>query len=116
MVSFQVGKNEPNVEYAAAIGEKDLDLIENKYNSGIYDFVQKLPGITSKNIDTFLRKMGSLDRAVKATEEELKEVLGNSSDAQALYSILHVDQRPTGEVESFKQKGKAKARRKPYKT
>lgn len=104
------------MEYAAAIGEQDLDVIENKYNSGIYDFVQKLTGITSKNIDTFLRKMVSLDKAITATEEELKEVLGNKVDAQALYSILHEKQRPTEDVEIIKNKGKTKTRRKPIKT
>lgn len=93
-----------------------MDLIENKYHSGVYDLVQKLPGITSKNIDTFLRKMVSLDQALKSTEDELKEVLGNSTDAQALYSMLHVEQKPTEDVDSVKQKGKAKARRKPYNT
>lgn len=112
----QTGKPEPNVEFAAAIGEQDLDLIEAKYNSGIYDFVQKLPGITSKNIDAFLRKLGSMNKALCATEEELKEVLGNTADAQALYSIFHLEQRPAEEDDSVKQKGKGKFRKRPLKS
>lgn len=66
---MQEGKEQPNMQYAAAIGsEEDLDVIETKYNTSIYDFVQKLPGITSKNIDCLLRKMQNLDEVIKKTE------------------------------------------------
>ena len=65
---IQDGKDQPNAEYTAAVGlENDVDLIESKYNSNIYDFVQKLPGITSKNIDTFLRKTKNMDNALTKT-------------------------------------------------
>lgn len=64
-----MGKDDPNIEYAAAVGdEQDLDIIETKYNSSVYDFVQKLPGITSKNIDIFLRKAKNMCNALKMTE------------------------------------------------
>lgn len=43
-------------------------MAETKYNSNVYDFVQKLPGIHSKNIDLFLRQIKSLDVAIKKTE------------------------------------------------
>lgn len=56
-----------------------------------------------------------MGKALKATEDQLKEILGNSSDAQALYSILHSDPRPTEEDEGSKLKGKAKMRRRPFK-
>lgn len=60
-----MGKPEPDVEYAANVGnEQDMDLVEAKYNVNIYDFVQKLPGITAKNIDCFLRNVKNLDAAV----------------------------------------------------
>lgn len=59
------GKNEPSAEYASAVGsEEDIDVIETKYNTNIYDFMQKLPGITSKNIDAVMRKVKNLDEIV----------------------------------------------------
>mgnify|MGYP005984670711 CR=1 FL=1 len=78
-----------------AIGDnQDLDILETKYNSSIYDFVQKLPGINSKNIDAFLRQVKSMDSAIQKTEEELKEILGNMVDARLLYAALHNDHNP----------------------
>lgn len=47
--------------------ENDVDVIESKYNSNVYDFVQKLPGITSKNIDIFLRKTKNMDNVLTKT-------------------------------------------------
>ncbi|KAJ8961228.1 hypothetical protein NQ318_008911 [Aromia moschata] len=114
---LKAGKEEPNIEYAAAVaGEQDMELIETKYNSYVYDFVQKLPGITSKNIDAFLRKTKNMDEAIRKTEDELKEILGNSADAKTLYSVLHEDQKPTEELESNKQKTKPKSKFKYRKT
>ncbi|RZC36084.1 DNA repair endonuclease XPF, partial [Asbolus verrucosus] len=67
------GKEEPNLEYAAAVGgNQDIDIVETKYNSSIYDFVQKLPGINSKNIDGFLRQVKNLDEAIKKSELFIK--------------------------------------------
>ncbi|XP_066250841.1 DNA repair endonuclease XPF [Euwallacea similis] len=86
------GKGEPSIEGAIAIGgDEDLDAIETKYNSNIYDFVQRLPGITSKNIDIFLRKGVNMQNVNNKSEEELKLILGNSTDAKALYSALHTE-------------------------
>lgn len=66
---LQHNREQPNMEYATAIGsEADMDVLQRKYNTSIYDFVQKLPGITSKNIDTFLRKVKNLDKALSMTE------------------------------------------------
>lgn len=65
----QNGKEEPNCQYAASIGsEQDIDIIETKYNSNIFDFVRKLPGINSKNVDGFLRNMGNMDEVINKTE------------------------------------------------
>lgn len=63
-----------------------------------------------------MRKMGSLDKALKATEDELKEILGNSADAQTFYSILHTEQKPSEDGESSKAKGKTTVRRRTFKT
>lgn len=111
---LKAGKDEPNVAYAAtAGGEQDLDVIQSKYNSNIYDFIQKLPGVSSKNIDSFLRKGVSMDEIVKKSEEELKEILGTSVDAQALYTIIHEEHKP--QSDDPKQKLKPKPRFKSIK-
>lgn len=44
--------------------EQDIDIVETKYNTNIYDFMQKLPGITSKNIDIVMRKVKNLDEMI----------------------------------------------------
>lgn len=61
--------------------------------------MQKLPGINSKNIDTFLRRATNLDNALKLSEDQLKDILGNAADATALYSALHDDHNPKKDIE-----------------
>ncbi|KAF5277730.1 hypothetical protein FQR65_LT03710 [Abscondita terminalis] len=100
-------KAQPNVEYVTAMGnDRDLDLIETKYNVGIYDFVYKLPGLGAKNIDRFLKKCKSLDSVIKMTENELNDVLENTKDARELFSILHGEHAPKKRSDVFKGKGK----------
>lgn len=102
------GKDEPSAEYAASLGaDLDLDLIDRKYNSSIYDFIQKCPGINSKNIDIFLRKTKNLNNVINMSEEELKEVLGNSNDAKSFYSFLH-EKHYQPEIDQDKKKGKTR--------
>lgn len=50
------------------MGEEDLDVIETKYNSSVYDFVQKLPGITTKNIDRFLNRAVNMSTVIDLSE------------------------------------------------
>lgn len=100
-------KEQPNIEYATNIGdEQDINIIESKYNSGIYDFVRKLPGINSKNIDTFLRRVKNMKNALKLTEEELKDILGNASDAKSFYTSLHTEHSADDDTESKKGKNR----------
>lgn len=49
-----------------------MDVVEAKYNSNVFDFVQKLPGIHSKNIDGFMRSAPSLNEIVNKSEVEIK--------------------------------------------
>ncbi|XP_044750246.1 DNA repair endonuclease XPF [Coccinella septempunctata] len=102
-------KEQPNIEYATSIGdEQDFNIIETKYNSGIYDFVRKLPGINSKNIDTFLRRVKNMEGALKLTEDELKDILGNTNDAKAFYMCLHGEHTQDDDTNAKKGKGKFK--------
>ncbi|KAF2886211.1 hypothetical protein ILUMI_19961 [Ignelater luminosus] len=106
---LKAGKEQPNIQYAAALGnEHDIDIIETKYNSNIYDFIQKLPGINSKNIDGFLRQCKNLDNVINMSEEDLKNVLENSKDARSLFSILNEEHAPKEGAEQGKHKGKAR--------
>lgn len=75
-----MGKEQPDVQFALAIGgEQDLDKIESKYNSSVYDFVQKLPGITSKNIDAFLRQTKNMDHVIQMSEVSLHYIFRYST-------------------------------------
>ncbi|XP_060516719.1 DNA repair endonuclease XPF isoform X2 [Cylas formicarius] len=106
------GKSEPKVVEAKALGggEADLDLIESKYNTNLYDFLEKLPGLNMKNIHEFLRKGHSLREVLSKSEEELKELLGNTADAKAFFSILHEEHIEKQEPEpKFKKGGKFKS-------
>ncbi|KAK4880325.1 hypothetical protein RN001_008471 [Aquatica leii] len=106
---LKADKPQPNIQSVAALGnDQDLDLIETKYNVGIYDFVYKLPGIGAKNIDRFLKKCGSLDNVIKMSEEELNAVLENSKDAHELYTILHEQHTAKNQSGTFKGKGKTR--------
>lgn len=109
------GRNQPDSNIAARIGAdediEDKQIMVEKYNSHIQDFMAKLPGVHSKNLRILLNKGQSLDYLIKLTKEELKEILGNTNDAESLYKALHEKCLPTGEEPStskgtFKFRGK----------
>lgn len=87
------GRDQPNAEKAATIGvdenTEDSQLMFQKYNPHIQDFIAKLPGVNSKNLCAILNKGKSLDHLIKLTEDELAEIVGNKSDAQMLYNSIH---------------------------
>lgn len=87
------GRDQPNAEKAATIGvdenAEDSQLMFQKYNPHIQDFIGKLPGVHSKNLCAILNKGKSLDHLIKLTEDELAEIVGNKSDAQMLYNSIH---------------------------
>ncbi|KAJ2949834.1 hypothetical protein O0L34_g11149 [Tuta absoluta] len=91
------GRKNPNVAEALALsGENTADDIQHeRYNNQIHDLVQKLPGVSSKNIARLMNKGGSLDKLITLTQEELTAILENKNEAQTLYSILHVKAKPT---------------------
>ncbi|KAJ2942618.1 hypothetical protein O0L34_g2084 [Tuta absoluta] len=91
------GRKNPNVAEALALsGENTADDIQHeRYNNQIYDLVQKLPGVSSKNIARLMNKGGSLDKLITLTQNELTAILENKNEAQTLYSILHVKAKPT---------------------
>lgn len=99
---LKLNKDEPDSEQAIAIGTddgvNDLDLITEKYNPNIYDFLIKLPGITTRNIGNVLRNVKNLKTLAKMTEVELTDLLGSGSDAKLLWNSLHAEfQKPKDE-------------------
>lgn len=68
------GRPEPDAAQAAALGSdettKELDSIVDKLNTGIYDFLLKLPGITTRNIGKLMTKVANLKELIKMSEVE----------------------------------------------
>ncbi|XP_028048200.1 DNA repair endonuclease XPF isoform X1 [Monomorium pharaonis] len=107
------GRDQPDSNVAAKIGaDEDTEnkqIMVEKYNSHIKDFIAKLPGVHSKNLHILLNKGGSLDNLIKLSQEELKEILGNKNDAELLHKALHEKCLPMGES-SGTSKGVSKVR------
>lgn len=87
------GRDQPNVEKAIQIGldenAEDKQVMLQKYNSSIQDFISKLPGVHTKNVCRILNQGQSLDHLIKLTEDELTAIIENQSDAQMLYNSIH---------------------------
>ncbi|XP_063589883.1 DNA repair endonuclease XPF-like [Penaeus indicus] len=100
------GREEPVVAQAQAItAETNPEVDSDKFNPQIKDFISKLPGITTKNIYSVLNKVSDLSELLSLSKEELTEILGNSRNAQALYSGLHHCMKPP-EKEELKKGSK----------
>lgn len=63
---LKLGKEEPDPKRAAAVGSEDAGAYDDlKFNSNIYDFLLRLPGINTKNIHKVMRHGGSLKELLK---------------------------------------------------
>lgn len=97
------GKSQPVSSEAAAVGlEAGQNFDEEIYNAIIKDFMSKLPGVTTQNILSLLKKGQSLTHMLKMSLQELKTIAGNSLDAETLYNALHKKVKPTNEQSSGK--------------
>ena len=112
---MKLNKDEPNSETALQLGStdptQDYDFITEKYNTNIHDFLIKLPGITSKNIDAVMRKGVSLKNLLKMSEKELGVLLDNSRNGKDLWEMFHVMHKPTVEKENEFRSGFSKFKR-----
>ncbi|XP_014261430.1 DNA repair endonuclease XPF [Cimex lectularius] len=108
------GKEEPCSTTAASIGVEDAPLEDerlDKYNIGIQDFVAKLPGVNSKNINQLLNKGKSLSHLLTLSKEEIFEILGNKVNSELIYNALHKPVKPNvdgGSTNNFRAKGKGR--------
>lgn len=66
LISLQQGRKNPNIEEAIALNGDNTaeDMHYERYNIQVHDFVQKLPGVTSKNIARIMNRGKSLDHLI----------------------------------------------------
>ncbi|XP_017045887.1 DNA repair endonuclease XPF [Drosophila ficusphila] len=92
---LKLGKAEPDPQKAVALGSNDPTEGEQlHFNSGVYDFLLRLPGVHTRNIHGLLRKGGSLRQLLLRSQKELEELLQSQESAKLLYDILHVAHLP----------------------
>ena len=92
------GKQDPDPEVTIKIGTDEasggIDNFVDKINPNIYDFLIRLPGINTKNIQRVMTKCKNMKDLLKKSEEELDEILVNKHHAKMLWEILHVAHKP----------------------
>ncbi|KAK8380878.1 hypothetical protein O3P69_008058 [Scylla paramamosain] len=104
---LKAGREEPAVSQAEAItAETNPDVISERYNPQIKDFVSKLPGINTKNMYSVLNKVSSLPELLTLSKERLSEILGSSTNAEALHNGLHQCIKPPDQFQDTKRGGK----------
>lgn len=71
---LKTGKEEPDAKQAAAVGDDDEDELNKsnqdhlKFNSNLYDFLLKLPGINTRNIYKLMKGAESLKDILQKSE------------------------------------------------
>lgn len=104
---LKAGKEEPVIAEAQAItSETNPDHDSDNFNPQIKDFVSKLPGINSKNINILLRKIADLGELLTLSLQELTDILGNSKNAASLHDALHKTMKPPDAQMEIRGKGK----------
>ncbi|KAM3964283.1 DNA repair endonuclease XPF mei-9 [Aphomia sociella] len=103
------GRKNPNVAEAIALNGENTadDMNYERYNILVHDFVQKLPGVTSKNIARIMNNGISLDHLITLNQNELEKIIENRNEAENLHSILHIKATPADlskEVKPFAKK------------
>ncbi|KAG0721241.1 DNA repair endonuclease XPF [Chionoecetes opilio] len=104
---LKTGREEPVVSQAEAVtAQTNPDVISERYNPQIKDFVSKLPGINTKNIYLILNKITSLPELLTVSKEDLTEILGSGRNAEALHNSLHRRLKPPEQPQDAKRGGK----------
>lgn len=95
------GREEPDAGKAAAVSIDYIDDYNNdKFNPAIYDFVSKLPGVSTRNIFGLLNKVNSLSELMTLSVEDLEELLSSKQNALDLHQSLHENLTPAEEANS----------------
>ncbi|CAB3223704.1 unnamed protein product [Arctia plantaginis] len=102
------GRKNPNVQEALALSGDSTadDMNYERYNILVHDFVQKLPGVTTKNLARIMNRGISLDHLITLPQEELQTMMENKHEADTLFSILHTKPKPIDSNKDEKHFGK----------
>ncbi|XP_045109312.1 DNA repair endonuclease XPF-like isoform X3 [Portunus trituberculatus] len=104
---LKADREEPAVSQAEAVtAETNPDVISERYNPQVKDFVSKLPGINTKNMYSLLNKIVSLSELLILSKEQLTEVLGSSTNAETLHNSIHQCIKPPDQLQDTKRGGK----------
>ncbi|XP_013183116.1 DNA repair endonuclease XPF [Amyelois transitella] len=108
-------RKNPNIAEALALSGDHTaeDMHYERYNISVHDFVQKLPGVTSKNITRIMNRGVSLDHLITLSKEEIAKITENKNEADTLYSILHIEAKPSDAGKDDKSYGKKRNAGKP---
>lgn len=94
---LKMGKPEPDPDQAAAIGTDlgaDMENVIDSFNTNIYDFLIKLPGVNVNNIGKLMRSVKNFKELIEKSQDELKELLSGEINAKLFWDILHVAHKP----------------------
>ncbi|XP_008296765.1 DNA repair endonuclease XPF [Stegastes partitus] len=90
-LELKQGRLEPDASAAQAV-TAESDLVAESadlYNPGPYDFLLKMPGVSTKNYRALVKNADSLADLAKLSQDKLAEILGNANNAKLLYEFLH---------------------------
>lgn len=70
----------------------------------LQDFITKLPGVTTKNINSILRNVKDIPHLLTLSLEEINQLLENSKSSKILYEALHGVMKEPNKTESLEGK------------
>ncbi|XP_061912208.1 DNA repair endonuclease XPF [Entelurus aequoreus] len=90
-LELKQGRLEPDAAAAQAVTAESDTVAESTelYNAGPYDFLLKMPGVSTKNFRALIKNANSLADLARLGQDKLAEILGNASNARLLYEFLH---------------------------
>ena len=72
---------------------------QSRYNPVAQDFLLKLPGVDSKNINRLMKSVANIRQLVTKSRDDLTTILGSGTNADKLFDFLHQSQREVSEKE-----------------
>ena len=103
------GREEPDATKAAAVSIDSIDEYNtDRFNPVIFDFVKRLPGVTSKNIYNLLNRVNSLSELLACSQADLADIMCSTYDAESLFESLHNHTKPLESKSSNETKFTAK--------
>ena len=84
------GREQPDATKAAAISVDFVDEYNaDRFNPVIYDFVKKLPGVTSKNVYNILNRVNSLTELLVCSQGDLIDIMGSTTTVSYTHLRAH---------------------------